>query len=71
MAKTKASDIKVPDLSLSSLRALYQQAQQAAATYNLALNATVAALGLDPRQPNKFDLDTGIITPAAPEQDAK
>lgn len=59
--------ITLPELSRASLATLYQQAKAAEAKYALALNSTVAALGLDPREKHQLDLDTGIITPAEPK----
>lgn len=59
--------IQLPELSRQGLQALYQQKQQADLLYSTALNSTLAAHGLDPRLQHSFDLDTGIITPAAQE----
>lgn len=59
--------IQLPETSLAGLRTLYQQAAQAKQLYDIALNATVAAVGLDPKGNHQVNLDTGIITPAAQE----
>jgi hypothetical protein len=64
---TKSAGIQLPELSRAALHALYAEQEAAKQRYSLALNATLAALGLDPRSPNHIDLDSGVITPAAQE----
>jgi hypothetical protein len=59
--------IQLPEISRLALAQLYQQQKSAEQQYALALNATLAAVGLDPRLAHSFDLDTGIIQPAAQE----
>ena len=58
--------VKLPEHSLAGLRDLAAKAQHAQMVYTVAVNATVAALGLDPTQANTLDLDAGTVTP--PEQ---
>ena len=59
--------ITLPEPARAGLAALYQQMKQAELLYRTAANAALAALGLDPQANNTLDLDTGIITPAAPQ----
>jgi hypothetical protein len=59
--------ITVPALCLTNLQSLFVVRQRADREYGLALNSAIAALGLDPRGDHRFDIDTGILTPAAPK----
>lgn len=61
--------ITIPDLSRVSLQQLYQRATEAQRLYETALNATVTALGLDPRGAHTLDLATGVLTPETPKND--
>ena len=54
---------KLPELCRQSLFNLYAKARDAQAAYDLAASHALAALGFDPRQDNKLDLDTGEVTP--------
>ena len=62
------SPIQLPEMSRAGLVDLYRAMQQAKREYDIALNATVAAHGLDPRMNHAFNLDTGEITPAVQEE---
>ena len=55
--------VKLPELCRQSLFTLYVKSQEAKAAYELAASHALAALGFDPRQDNKLDLDTGEVTP--------
>lgn len=58
----------LPELSRAALLALYRDAKQAELLYTTALNASVAALGLDPREQINVNLDTGEVSPAVPKE---
>lgn len=53
------------------LQDLYGQALAASNRYQLVLNATVAALGLDPTAGHSFDIEAGVITIAEPPKPPK
>lgn len=57
--------MKVSEYALSVLRGLHTEKQKAEERYNIALNSTIAALGLDPRLSHQFDIDKGELTPAS------
>lgn len=61
--KALGTPIKLPELSRAGLLALYSEYKAAERLYQTALNSAVMALGIDPREDNRIDLDTGIITP--------
>lgn len=61
------TSIQLPEISRSGLMDLFQKTQQAQRDYSTAVNATVAAHGLDPKLDHQLNLDTGILTPAAQE----
>jgi hypothetical protein len=65
------SEIKLPELCRASLFTLYQRAQVAQAEYTNAASHALAALGLDPREDNGLNLDTGVVTPAKKESPAQ
>lgn len=62
-----SESLKLPEPCRAGLMELLAAARQAEREYTLALNSAVSALGLDPRQPNKVNLDTGEIIPAPQE----
>lgn len=45
-------------------------AELATRDFNVACNAVLATLDLDPTLDHPLDLDTGVLTPAAPPQEA-
>ena len=55
----------LPAHSLAGLRELAAKAQHAQMVYTVAVNATIAALGLDPAAKNTLDLDEGVVRPPA------
>lgn len=64
------SEIKLSALSNASLSQLHAKKVQAEREYNIALNSTLAAMGLDPREQNTVNLDTGVVTPATKDTPA-
>lgn len=61
----------LPELSRAGLLDLKRKADIATLAYETALNATVAAIGLDPRDKINVNLDTGEVTqtePAPPKE---
>lgn len=67
MAKTA----QLPELLLKDLRALYATKQAADRDYRMVLNAGLMGLGMDPREPVDVNLDTGAVTPTAPNEPSK
>lgn len=59
--------LTLPELCRASLAKLHADFKAAERLYLTAAGSAVAALGLDPKDDIKLDLDTGIITPAAPK----
>lgn len=59
--------MKIPEACRVSLLALFHAAKQAEREYNIALNHTVAAIGLNPNDNHQVNLDTGEIVLAVKE----
>lgn len=61
MSEPKNTTIALPHPCRLGLLDLYGKAAQAKREYELALNAAVSAIGLDPQKPHSVNLDTGLI----------
>lgn len=55
-------EIQIPKGAHAGLRNLFNEAAMATNLYQTALNATVAAMGLDPELGHSFDVASGVIT---------